>query len=125
MFARVTTVRSDPGKMEQGIANFKEWVAPMARTAPGYAGIALLVDRDTGDGFGVPYWDTVADLNAAGQLGQQVRRQSTEATGAEVIDVDRFEMVLVNRAAEPSAPVFSRVNQLYADPQRIEEAIAF
>src|SRR5215831_18335912 len=125
MFARVTAVRSDPARVEQGIAGFKERVAPMVRAAPGYAGIAMLVDRDSGDGFGVTYWDTLADLNAAEQLGQQVRRQSTEATGAEVIDVDRFEMVLVNRAAEPSAPVFSRVNQLYADPQRIEEAIAF
>jgi heme-degrading monooxygenase HmoA len=125
MYSRVTAVRTDPAKVEQGIANFKERVAPMVRTAPGYAGIALLVDRDTGDGFGVTYWDTVADLNAAEQLGQQGRRQSTEAVGAEVVDVDRFEVVLVNRAAEPSAPAFSRVNQLYADPKRIDDAIAF
>lgn len=125
MFARVTTVRIDPARVEQAIASFKERVAPMARSAPGYAGIALLVDRDTGEGFGVTYWDSVADLNAAEQLGQEGRRQTTETVGAEVVDVDRFEMVLINRAAEPSAPVFSRVNQLYADPQRIDETIAF
>ncbi|HYW24040.1 MAG TPA: hypothetical protein VE953_07730 [Terriglobales bacterium] len=125
MFARVTAVRSDPARVEQGIAGFKERVAPMVRAAPGYAGIAMLVDRDSGDGFGVTYWDTLADLNAAEQLGQEGRRQTRESIGAEVIDVDRFEMVLVHRAAEPSTPVFSRVNQLYADPQRIDETIAF
>jgi heme-degrading monooxygenase HmoA len=125
MFARATTVRSDPARVDQAIASFKERVAPMVRTAPGYAGIAMLVDRDTGDGFGVTYWDTVADLNAAEQLGQEGRRQTRETVGAEVVDVDRFEMVLIHRAAEPSAPVFSRVNQLYADPQRIDETIAF
>ncbi len=125
MFARVTSVKIDPAKLDQGIANFKERVVPMARTAPGYAGAALLVDRDTGEGGGVTYWDTLSDLNAAEQIGQQARRQSTEATGAEVIDVDRFEVVLVTRVAAPTAPLFCRVNQLYADPQRIEEAIAF
>ncbi len=125
MYARVTAVKIDPAKMDQGIANFKEQVVPMARTAPGYAGAALLVDRDTGEGGGVTYWDTLADLNAAEQVGQQARRQSTEATGAEVLDVDRFEMVLVNRVAGSAAPIFCRANQLYADTERIEEAIAF
>ena len=111
MFARATTVRVDPTKVEQSIASFKERVAPIMRKAPGYAGIAMLVDRDAGEGVGVTYWDTVADLNAAEQIGLEGRRQTREAVGAEVVDVDRFEMVLINRSAEPSAPVFSRVNR--------------
>jgi heme-degrading monooxygenase HmoA len=125
MYARVTSVKIDPAKLDQGVANFKEKVVPMARTAPGYAGVALLLNRETGEGGGVTYWNTLADMNAAEQVGQQARRQSSEATGAEVLDVDRFEIVLVNRVADPVAPLYSRVNQLYADPSRIEEAIAF
>lgn len=124
MFARATTFRSDPTRVAQTIASFKERLAPIG-AAPGYAGTAMLVDRATGDGYGVTYWDTVAHLNAAEQLGQEGRRQTRETAGVEVVDVDRFEMVLIDRAAEPTAPVFSRVNQLYADPQRIDEAVAF
>lgn len=125
MYARVTTFKIDPAKLDQGIANFKEKVVPMARTAPGYAGVALLLDRESGEGAGVTYWDTLTDMNTAEQVGQQARRQSSEATGAEVVDIDRFEMVLVNRVADPVAPLYCRVNQLYADPRRIDEGIAF
>jgi hypothetical protein len=77
-----------------------------------------------GDGAGITYWGTLADLNAAEQVGQQARAQSSEATEAEVIDVHRFELVLVNRALDPTAPLFRRVNQLYADPDRIDASIA-
>ena len=125
MYVRVTAVRVDPAKIDLGIANFQDRLVPAARAAPGYAMAALLIDRQTGEGGGATYWQTLADMNAAEQMGQQVRRQSSEATGAEVIDVDRFEVVLVDRAAEPRVPTFSRINQLYADPGRIEEGIAF
>jgi heme-degrading monooxygenase HmoA len=125
MFARATMFRGDPARVEQGIASFKERVAPMLRAAPGFAGISLLVDRDTGDGYGVTYWDTLGDLNAAEQVGQEGRRQSMDTAGAEVVDVDRIEMVLIHRAAEPSPPLFVRANQLFADPQRIDETVAF
>jgi heme-degrading monooxygenase HmoA len=125
MFVRLTAVRTDPSKIDLGIATFKDQVVPTIRSVPGYAGAGLLLDRETGEGAGVTYWETLAHLNAAEQIGQQARRQSSEAMGGEVIDVDRFELVLADRAADPTAPSFARVNQLYGDPGRLEEGIAF
>lgn len=124
MYARVTAMRVDPSRIDLGIMKFNE-VVPTLRPVPGYAGAALLLNRDTGEGFGVTYWDTLAHMNAAEQAGQRARQQSSEASGAEVTDVDRFDVVLVDRAADPSAPSFSRVNQLYGDLDRLEEGIAF
>jgi len=124
MYARATAVRIDPSRIDQGIRKFNE-VVPTLRPIPGYAGAALLVNRDTGEGFGVTYWDTVAHMNAAEEAGLRARQQSSEATGAEVTDVDRFDLVLVDRASDPIAPSFSRVNQLYCDLDRLEEGIAF
>ena len=125
MFARTTGMRTDHSRVDQGIATFKEQAVPSMRSVPGYAGAALLVDRETGEGLAVTYWETVAHLNAAEQAGQQARRQTSVATGAEITDIDRFEMMLVDRAADPSAPTFSRVNQFYADLDRLEAGIAF
>jgi heme-degrading monooxygenase HmoA len=124
MYARVTAMRVDPSRIDQGTTKFNEVVLTL-RQVPGYAGAALLVNRETGDGFGVTYWDTVAHMNAAEQAGLRARQQSSEATGAEVTDVDRFDMALVDRASDPSTPSFARVNQLYGDPDRLEEGIAF
>ncbi len=91
--------------------------------APGYAGAALLIDREAVEACGVTSWATLADMNAAEQVGLQVRRQSSETTGAQVIDVNRFELVLVDRMGEPKVPSFSRVHQLYADPARLRATL--
>lgn len=124
MYARVTLVKADPASLEAAIANFGERVAPAARRAPGYAGSFLLVNRETGEGAGGTYWDTLEMMNAAEQTGQEARRQSTESTGTEVLDVDRFEIFLADRKGEPTLPTFSRQTQIYADPTKIDDAIA-
>jgi heme-degrading monooxygenase HmoA len=125
MYVRVTAIRTDPSRVDSGIAYFEDEAVPGMRSARGYAGAGLLVDRETGAGAGITYWETLADMNAAEQMGQQARRRSSESTGAEVIDVDRFELILLNRASDPAAPSFSRIEQLYGDPQRLDEGIAF
>jgi len=125
MYARVTLVKGDPADLDAAIANFGERVVPAASKASGYAGSFLLVNRETGEGAGGTYWDSLDAMNAAEQIGQEARRQSTESTGAEVLDVDRFEIFLADRKGEPTVPTFSRQTQIYADPAKIDDAIAF
>jgi heme-degrading monooxygenase HmoA len=125
MYARVTLVKSDPSKLDAAIANFKEKVVPASRLGPGYAGAFLLVNRETGEGAGGTYWESLESLNAAEQIGIDSRRQSIESIGTEILDVDRFEMFVANRKGEPVAPSFSRQSQIYADPQKINDAIDF
>ena len=48
MYLRVTHVRTDPAKLEEAVANFKERSVPGAQAAAGYAGIVLMVDRGSG-----------------------------------------------------------------------------
>ena len=125
MYARVTLVKSDPSKLEAAIVNFKEKVAPASRKAPGYAGSFLLVNRETGEGAGGTYWETIEAMNAAEQIGQESRRQSIESLGSEILDVDRFEIFLADRKGEPPVPTFSRQTQIYAHPDKINDAIDF
>ena len=125
MYARVTLVKSDPSKLDAAIANFKEKVVPAARKGPGYAGAFLLINRETGEGAGGTYWETLESLNAAEQIGMEARRQSIESIGTEVLDVDRFEMFIADRKGEPAVPSFSRQSQIYADPEKINDAIEF
>lgn len=125
MYARVTLVKSDPSNLEAAIANFTERVAPAARKAPGYAGSFLLVNRETGEGAGGTYWETLEAMNAAEQIGQESRRQSIESLGTEILDVDRFEIFLVDRKGEPMVPTLSRQTQIYANPDKIKDAIDF
>jgi heme-degrading monooxygenase HmoA len=126
MYVRITGVKSTPDRIEQGIANFEQQVVPAVRQQPGYMGAALLVNRDTGDATGVTYWESLDALNASEEMGIQARTQAAGSMEAEVLDVDRFEMVIAERlAGEAKSHTFARANQLYAQPGRIDELIAF
>lgn len=125
MYARVTLVKSDPSNLEAAIANFRERIAPASRKAPGYGGSFLLVNRETGEGAGGTYWETLEAMNGAEQIGQDSRLQSTESLGTEIVDVDRFEIFLADRKVEPTVPTFSRQTQIYASPDKIKDAIDF
>ena len=65
MYARVTLVKSDPSKLDAAIANFKAKVVPASRKGSGYAGAFLLINRETGEGAGGTYWESLESLNAA------------------------------------------------------------
>ena len=128
MYARVTSVKLAPDKLEQGIATFEQRVVPGARQQAGYAGAALIVNRETGESSGIFYWDSLESLNGSEQETTQRRTEVTGSLGAAVLDVDRFEMVIFERAAaagEPKSGTFARLNELYAQPAKIEELIAF
>jgi|GEM_PF-5759820 len=125
MYARVTLVKSDPAKLDAAIANFKEQVVPASRKAPGYAGSFLLINRESGEGAGGTYWESLDAMNAAEDIGLEARRQSIKSLGTEVLDVDRFEIFLADRKGEPVAPMFARQTQIYANTEKINDAIEF
>ena len=60
MFIRATRIQTPPDKVDAAIANFKQQVLPAARSAPGNAGAALLVNRETGAGIGIMFLACVA-----------------------------------------------------------------
>jgi hypothetical protein len=60
-------------------------------------------------------------MNTAEQLGQQSRSQSSEATGIEVVDVDRFEITVLEMASPtPQLPSYTRVVTAYGDPKKLD-----
>ncbi len=125
MYLRATRVQSPPDAIEKGIAYFKEKVVPAAKAAPGNAGAVLLVDRKTGSAVGLTLWETAQALSASEQLGITTRTQSAAAMGGSIVNVERFEQVIQDRAQPPKAGVFVRLNTVAGTPERIDNAIRF
>ncbi len=125
MYVRATRVQSPPDAIEKGIAYFKEKVVPAAKAAPGNAGAVLLVDRKTGSAVGITLWETAQALSASEQMGMTSRTQSAAAMGGSIVNVERFEQVIQDRAQPPKAGVFVRFNTVAGTPQRIDNAIKF
>jgi hypothetical protein len=125
MYGRVTRLQTSPDAVEKGIAFFKENVVPKAQAAPGNAGAILLVDRKAGTAVGITLWETTQALNASEQLGITSRTQSATAMGASVVDIDRYEQVLADRAQPAKAGAFVRLNTVVGAPDKIDDVVKF
>jgi quinol monooxygenase YgiN len=122
-YARVTTSKTDPSRLEEGIANFKGHVLPTVEQAPGFVGARLLVDRESGLASAITHWESVGALNAAEQLAQQLRQQVVQEVDAEVIDVDRFEILISDTPSEPVLPTYTRLVQICSQPEKLDAFI--
>ena len=64
MFARVTTLQLQPGKLDEFLRIFQDAIAPAAAAQPGFGGITLMTDPRIGKVLAVGLWETSADLLA-------------------------------------------------------------
>ena len=58
MFARLTTVYVKPDRVDKAIEIFNESIIPAAREQEGYQGADVLVDRESGKGVVITFWET-------------------------------------------------------------------
>ncbi|MBO0685508.1 MAG: antibiotic biosynthesis monooxygenase [Candidatus Dormibacteraeota bacterium] len=125
MYARMTNVRLDPDRLDQVIAAYEQKVVGVVRQLPGYVGAVLDVDRDTGEGWGLIYWESLAALNASEEESSRIRPGASASAGVSIVDVERYEMVISERRAGGSrSGAAARVNELYAPPEKLDDAIA-
>jgi heme-degrading monooxygenase HmoA len=68
MFARVTTLQLQPGKLDEFLRIFQDSIAPVAAAQPGFGGITMMTDPSVGKIMAVGLWETRADL-VAGESG--------------------------------------------------------
>jgi len=123
MFARYTTVRGDPSKLDATI----DYVDGEARAAvegtEGNRGFAVVVDAQGGRLLGASYWDSAESMRAAEEKLADTRAAAGEAMDGEVT-VERFEVALGFRHSIPARGAVVRLSRLEVDPARIDEAIS-
>jgi hypothetical protein len=125
MYLRVTAFKSDPANIDRGINFLRDRIIPAMKQAPGFVGATCLVNREKGEGAASTIWESLEAMNKAEQLGQQSRTQSAEATGLEVVDVDRFEITVLEMAgANVALPRPTRLITGYGDPDKADAAVA-
>ena len=93
MYARVTIVQIQPGKIDEAIRIYRDSVVPAAKQQKGYKGIYLLTDRNTGKGISVALWQTEADMTAGESSGyfQQQLAKFKDIFGAPPVR-ERYEV---------------------------------
>ncbi len=75
--------------------------------------------------IGITLWETTQALNASESLGTNSRTQSAAATGATILNVERYEQVIADRAGPAKSGTFVRLNTVAGTPDRIDNVIKF
>jgi quinol monooxygenase YgiN len=74
MYARVTTVQPQPGKLDEVIRITKELVLPVTQQQSGWKGLTVLVNRDANKLTTIGYWASLADVESS-EASPQFREQ--------------------------------------------------
>ena len=124
MFLRATRVQAPPDKVNEAIKNFETNIVKGAQSAPGNQGAVLLVNRETGAALGITYWESAKALAASEQIGTQSRTQTVKnVPGSQIVNVERAELMIMDRVAEPKEGSFVRVVTANGDPEKLDAGI--
>ena len=77
MSARVTIVQVLPGKIDEAIGIFRDFVVPAGKEQKGHKGHYLLTDRKNDKGISISLWETEADMTmgeTSGHYQQQLAK---------------------------------------------------
>ena len=95
MHARISTLEMEPARIDDMVGLAKEQIVPALEQSDGFKGFTLMVDRQSGKGVGVSFWESAEALQASEEVGNTTREQAGEAGGATgEPQVDRFEVVI-------------------------------
>jgi len=123
MFARYTTVRGDPSKMESAIDYVDGQARAAVESTEGNRGFAVIADAEGGRIIGASYWDRAESMRAS-EAGLAGTRDDAAAALAGEVSMESFEMTLGFRHSIPARGAIVRLSRLEVDPARVDEAIS-
>ena len=94
MFAQVNSVQTATDKLA-GLVTWAEERLPAFRDTPGFKGLYVLADQQSGKVVTISLWDSEDDLRRNNETrGAQARRDASTELGIAANPVDIYEVVL-------------------------------
>jgi len=120
MYARSTTVRGDPGAMDDTIAYVRNEVMPALMGMSGCVGMSMLCDRESGRCIVTSAWADETSMHATEQSVQDFRRRAAEIMGGEQ-SAQAWEIAVMHRMHESHDGACARVSWGENDPDRTSD----
>ena len=98
MHGRVTIIQGPPESADDFVRVVSEQVLPAARQMGGFKGILSLLDRRTGKGLSVTLWESEEAMRESEEAANRLRDDASRAAGGDIVSVERYEVVLDERA---------------------------
>jgi len=108
MYARSTTVRGNPQKMDDGIAYVRDEVMPTVQQMDGCIGLSMLCDRTSGRCIVTTAWATEDAMHASAEAVRASRARAAEVLGG-APQVAEWEIAVLHRVKETGQGARTRV----------------
>ena len=123
MYARSTTVRGDPQKLDEAIAYLRDEAMPAAQEMEGCIGLSMMCDRDSGRCIATTAWQTEEAMhNSEGRI-YEMRRRFADMMGGEP-EVQEWEIAILHRARQAPEGACCRVIWGRGDPAQTDDRIS-
>ena len=122
VYARSTTIRTDPSRIDAGIAFTRDEIMPAVKAVNGCVGVSLMVDRKTGRCIFTSAWETEDALRAGLPLVQPVRARSEEMFGGNRTAA-QWEIAVLHRDHLTGAGAAVRATWVKVDPDHVDAGI--
>ena len=103
MYARLTTIKGLPDKMDDATHHVRENTLPQLQQMDGFKGFVALADSQSGKLLGLAFWEDEEALRATEGAVSSVRSGVAEAAGGSVAGVEQYEVVVLE--APSTGPV--------------------
>jgi len=122
MYARSTTVRGTPQRLDQAIAFTRDRVWPAIQGLPGCIGLSMLVDRDSGRCIATSSWESEEAMHESESPLHELRRRYAELLGGRP-EVQEWEIAVIHRRRRAPEGAACRVIWSRADASLEEERL--
>ncbi|MGY1621009.1 antibiotic biosynthesis monooxygenase family protein [Geodermatophilus sp. SYSU D00965] len=122
MYARTTTIRGNPGAIDDATAYLRDEVMPAVQEMDGFVGISLLTDRDTGRCIVTTAWQTEEAMRATMDRVGPLRDRAAQILGGQP-EVHGWEIAVLHRVREAPAGARVRVTWPRIEPARVDELL--
>ncbi|MFC4786206.1 hypothetical protein ACT8ZV_17125 [Nocardioides sp. MAHUQ-72] len=122
MFARSTTVKGDPGAIDDGIRYIRDEVMPAVTALDGCLGLSLVVDRETGLCIATTSWETEEAMVASRAGIAPMRERGGEVLGGSP-QVEEWEVGAMHRDHTSHDGCCCRITWTHAnDPETVTDS---
>jgi heme-degrading monooxygenase HmoA len=109
MRARSNSVQVDPAAVDRLADYVREDVMGMYRDMPGFVGVSMLADRDSGRCIITTAWESEEAMRASDEGADASRAEASAMTGGAAFQVERWDLAVLHRAHETHEGACARV----------------
>ena len=122
MYARTTTLDTEPGALDEGLTYIRDEVFGAVTSMPGCIGMSVVADRDGGRCIATSAWESEDAMRATDAAVSPLRAQAAELFGG-APQVEEWEIALLHRDHPAGDGACVRSTWIQGDPADLDRSI--